>query len=33
MIVVIGGSSVIGREIVRYLAQRAGEVVIFTYHT
>ncbi len=33
MIVVIGGSSVIGRELVRRLAQRAGEVVIFTYHT
>lgn len=33
MIVVIGGSSVIGRETVRYLAQRAGEVMIFTYHT
>lgn len=33
MIVVIGGSSVIGREIVRRLAQKAGEVVIFTYHT
>lgn len=33
MIVVIGGSSVIGREIVRHLAQRKGEVVIFTYYT
>jgi len=32
MIVVIGGSSVIGREIVRRLAQKTGEVVIFTYH-
>ncbi len=33
MIVVIGGSSVIGREIVRHLAQRKSEVVIFTYYT
>lgn len=33
MIVVIGGSSVIGQELVRHLAQRKGELVIFTYHT